>query len=176
MAAMNLRSLAVLCIACCAWAGPAFGQEQASANRATELKERPAADARTLAPIAAETSVRVLSRQGAWTQVESAGQQGWVPVFHLRFRSTVETAPASSGSGLGGLAAMVGIGRKSPEATKTAAFGIRGLTPEDFKNAAPDAAALAKLKSYRVDRASAERFAQEAKLAAVAVPYPREGS
>jgi len=173
---MNLRPLAVLCVACCAWAGGAFAQEQATANRATELKERPAADARTLAPVAADASVKVLSRQGAWTQVETGGQLGWVRAFHLRFRSTVETASSGSGSGLGGLAAMVGLGRKSPEASKTAALGIRGLTPEDFHNASPDAAALAKLKSYRADKASAERFAQEAKLAAVAVPYPREGS
>ena len=173
---MNLRLLAVLCVACCAWAGGALAQEQATANRATELKERPAADARTLAPVAAETSVKVLSRQGAWTQVEAGGQPGWVRAFHLRFRSTVETASSGSGSGLGGLAAMVGIGRKSPEANRTAALGIRGLTPEDFSNASPDAAALAKLKSYRADKASAERFAQEAKLAAVAVPYSRDGS
>lgn len=173
---MNLRRLVVLCAACCAWTANAYAQDQATANRATELKERPAADARTLAPVAAEAAVKVLSRQGAWTQVETGGQQGWVRAFHLRFRSTVETTSSGSGSGLGGLAAMVGIGRKSPEATKTAALGIRGLTPEDFKNAAPDAAALAKLRSYRADKPSAELFAREAKLVAVAVPYPKEGS
>jgi uncharacterized protein YgiM (DUF1202 family) len=174
---MNLRYAALLCLACWAVTGSALAQEQASANRATELKERPAAEARTLAPVAAETTVKVLARQGAWTQVEVGGQQGWVRAFHLRFRSTVETASSGSSSGgLGGLAAMVGIGRKSPEASRTAALGIRGLTPDDFRNASPDAAALRKLQSYRADRASAERFAQEAKLAAVAVPYPKEGS
>ena len=166
----------MLCAACWAWAGGALAQEQATANRATELKERPAADARTLGPVAEEASVKVLSRQGAWTQVEAGGQLGWVRAFHLRFRSTVETASSGSGSGLGGLAAMVGIGRKSPEANRTAALGIRGLTPEDFSNASPDAAALAKLRSYRADKASAERFAQEPKLAAVAGPYAKEGS
>jgi hypothetical protein len=32
------------------------------------------------------------------------------------------------------------------------------------------------MQSYRADKAAAERFAQEAKLASVAVPYTREGS
>jgi hypothetical protein len=119
--------------------------------------------------------VKVLSRQGAWTQVEARGQQGWVRAFHLRFRSaTVETTTSSGG--FGGLAAMMGAGSRPQEPAKVAALGIRGLTPEDFRNASPDPAALAKMQSFRADRSSAERFAREAKLSAVAVPYPKEGT
>jgi hypothetical protein len=167
---MTLRFLAPLLLACLALAGHAFAQEQATTNRATELKDRPEADARTLSPLAADSTVKVLARQGGWTQVESGAQRGWVRAFHLRFQSTVETA--SSGSSLGGLTSALGFGsRKAPETSRVASVGIRGLSAEDFKSASPDPAELKKLQSFRSDKASAERFAKEAKLAAVAVAY-----
>jgi len=170
---MNPRFLAALCAACWAFAGPATAQEGATTNRATELKERPAAEAGTVAPLGADVPVTVLARQGAWTQVEAGGRKGWVRAFHLRFRASVATS-SSSGGALGGLAALVGVGKKAPDTSRTAALGIRGLTPEDFRNASPDAAELAKMQSYRAEKSAAERFAAEAKLAAVAIPYPKE--
>lgn len=170
---MTIRPLFPLVLAALLWAGAAHAQEQASTNRATDLKERPATDARTVAPLPAESPVKVVSRQGGWTQIEAGSQRGWVRAFHLRFRSTVETA--ESGSSLGGLTSVFGFGsRKGPETSKIATIGIRGLTPEDFKNASPDPAALKKLQSFRSDKASAERFAREAKLAPVTVAYSGE--
>ena len=119
-----------------------------------------------------ESAVKVLSRHGAWTQVETGSQRGWVRAFHLRFQSTVETS--SSGSS-GGFTSIFGFGsRKAPETSRVATLGIRGLTPEDFKNASPDPAALKKLQSWRADKASAERFAKEAKLVPVSVAYAGE--
>jgi len=171
---MLTRLLVPLLLAGLSLIGDAFAQEPAVTNRATDLKERPALDARTLAPLAADSPVKVLSRQGAWTQVEAGTQRGWVRAFHLRFQSTVESAP--SGSSLGGLTSMFGFGsRKAPETSKVATLGIRGLTPEDFKNASPDPAALRKLQSWRADKASAERFAREARLVPVSVAYAGEG-
>jgi hypothetical protein len=167
---MILRTILPLLLACLALAGEAFAQEQAFTNRATELKENPAPEARTIASLAAESPLKVLARQGAWTQVEAGGQRGWLRAFHIRFQSTVQTT--SSGSSVGGLTSMLGLGpKKGPETSRVATVGIRGLAPEDFKNAAPDPAALRKLQSYRSDRASAERFAKEAKLNAVRVNY-----
>ena len=155
-------------------AGDAFAQEPATTNRATELKERPAPDSRTLAPLPPDSPVKVLSRQGGWTQVEAGTQRGWVRAFHLRFQSTVET---SSSSAIGGsITSIFGFGsREAPKTSKVATLGIRGLTPEDFKNASPDPAALKKLQSFRSDKAGAERFAKEAKLVPVAVAYTGGG-
>ena len=48
---------------------------------------------------------------------------------------------------------------------------LRGLSPEDLKNASPDTAALAKAQSYRADKPAAERFARDGKLAAVTIEY-----
>lgn len=171
---MLIRILLPLLLAGLSLIGDARAQEQASTNRATDLKERPALDARTLAPLASGASVKVLSRQGAWTQVESGAQRGWVRAFHLRFQSSVETS--SSGNALGGITSIFGFGsRKAPETSRVATLGIRGLTSEDFKNASPDPAALRKLQSFRSDKSSAERFAREAKLVPVAVAYAKEG-
>jgi uncharacterized protein YgiM (DUF1202 family) len=166
---MNFRGLAftmLLALAPAAWA-----QEQAFANRSTELKERGANDARTLTTLAEGTAVKVISRGGAWTQVEAGGQRGWVSVFHLRFPVTVETSASSGGSALSSLTGALGFGRQASQQTTIATTGIRGLSPEDLKNASPDPAALAKMQSYRSDKAAAERFARDGKLAAVSVEH-----
>lgn len=153
----------------------ASAQEQAFANRATELKDRPSFDGRTIASVPDATPVKVVSRQGGWTQVEVGANKGYVRVFHLRFPSTVEQS--SGGGALGGLSSIFGFGgsKRGPESAKVATIGIRGLTPEDFQSASPDPAALRKLQSFRSDKASAERFAKEAKLAPVRIDYANAG-
>jgi hypothetical protein len=170
MARMKLGTLAIaflLVLAPLAW-----GQEQAFTNRSTELKDRGAAEARTVATLPENTSVKVLARGGAWTRVDAAGQNGWVRVFHLRFPAAIEQASSSATGGgfLSGLTSKLGGGSRTGQAT-IATTGIRGLSPEDLKNAAPDAAALAKAQSYRADKPAAERFARDGKLAAVPVDY-----
>lgn len=148
----------------------AAAQEQAFTNRATELKERGAADARTVASLPEGAQVKVLERGGGWTRVESGGQEGWLRVFHLRFPATAQVAAPSSGTGfLQGITGGLGFGREQPKTTTIATTGIRGLSPEDLKNASPDNAALGRMESYRADSAAAERFAREGKLAPVRV-------
>ena len=145
-------------------AAPAIGQEQAFINRATELKDRGAPDARTLASLNENTAVKVLERAGGWTRVEASGQQGWVRVFHLRFPAVAQTA-SSSGGGLSSITGALGFGRETAKGSTVATTGIRGLSPEDLKSANPDTAALARMQSYRADKPAAEQFAREGKLA-----------
>jgi len=57
-----------------------------------------------------------------------------------------------------------------------ATTGIRGLSPDDLKNAAPNNEALAKANSYRSDKPTAERCAREGKLENVKVDYTAGGS
>lgn len=152
------------------FASGAFAQEAAFTNRATELKDRAAADARTVAPLAEGASLKVLERAGGWTRVEAAGQQGWVRVFHLRFPVTAQAG--ESGGVLGNVTSALGFGRERSKGATVATTGVRGLTPEDLKSASPDTAALARLQSYRADKASAERFAREGRLAEVSVDIP----
>lgn len=153
------------------FASCAFAQEAAFTNRATELKERAAADASTVAPLPEGASLKVLERAGGWTRVEAEGRQGWVRVFHLRFPVTAQ-AGTESGGVLGSVTSALGFGRDHTKGATVATTGIRGLSPEDLRNASPDAAALARLQSYRADKASAEHFAREGRLAVVSVDLP----
>lgn len=70
---------------------------------------------------------------------------------------------------------MLGFGRPKSQDAKIATIGIRGLSQEDLQNATPNPEAVRRLQSYRADRASAERLAQEAKLAAASIRYVDEG-
>lgn len=161
---MNLGTLA-LCLFL-GLSGAALAQEQAFTNRSTDLKASP--DGNAVKTLGENTEVKVLQRSGGWTKVDAGGQQGWVRVFHLRFPAVAES---TSGSGLSSLSSALGFGRQKSQTTTIATTGIRGLSPEDLKNAAPDAAALSKAQSYRSDKPTAERFAREGKLNAVKVDY-----
>jgi hypothetical protein len=164
--------LALLAVALLLASPVTLAQEQAFTSRATELKDKAAADARTVASLAEGASVKVLERgAGGWTRIDAGGQQGWVRVFHLRFPAVAQTSTESSG-GLGTLTSALGIGRDRSRVATTSNVGIRGLSPEDLKNASPDNAALAKMQSYRSDKPAAERFARDGKLADVAVDLP----
>jgi hypothetical protein len=160
---------AALAIVLVTLASAAGAQEQAFTNRSTELKDRGASDARTLATLPENTSVKVLARGGGWTRVEASGQAGWLNVFHLRFPATADTS--SSGGFGSGVGSFFSGGRNTSQKATIATTGIRGLSPEDIKNASPDPAALAKVQSYRADKPAAERFAREGKLAAVSIDY-----
>jgi hypothetical protein len=162
---MSARTvLVVFLLALAPWAA---AQEQAFTNRATDLKERAAAEASTLRNLPENTAVKVLQRSGGWTRVDAGGQQGWVRVFHLRFPASAEAG--SSGGALSGLGSALGFGRQRSQTTTIATTGIRGLSQEDLKNAAPDAAELQRMQSFRADQPSAERFAREGRLAATDV-------
>jgi uncharacterized protein YgiM (DUF1202 family) len=164
---MSLRSvLAALTLSALSWG--AFAQEQAFTNRSTELREQGSADARALATLPENTAVKVIARGGGWTRVEAAGQSGWVRVFHLRYPAVAQVA--SSGSALTSLGSALGFGKGSQKAN-TGTIGVRGLDKDKVQSASPDAEALRKLQSFRVDRASAERFARDGKLTAVSVDY-----
>jgi hypothetical protein len=169
------RALAALLGA--ALAAAAWADEQAFTNRSTELKERALADARTVATLPENSSVKVLARSGAWTQVEASGQKGWVRVFHLSFPATVETSSSSSSGGamLSGLTGALGFGKPAAKEARLASTGVRGLTPEDLKNANPDPEALRKMQSYSADKPSAEGFAREARLASNTIDYSEGG-
>lgn len=164
----------LLALAFAAAALGAAAQEQAFTNRATELRDRPASDARVVAPLADGTAVKVLSRSSGWTQVQAPSGTGWVRVFHLRFPATVESSGASGGA-LGGLSSMLGFGRPRTQEAKIATIGIRGLSQEDLQNANPNPEAVRRMQSFRADKPTAERFAREAKLASTQVAYVDEG-
>lgn len=167
-----MKSALSLLVMLLALAAPAFAQEQAFTNRSTELKDKAAADARTVATLPENTAVKVIGRGGAWTNVDASGQAGWVRAFHLRFPVVIEKGGSSSNP-LSGISSMFGGGRQ--EKATIATTGIRGLTPDDLKSSSPNNEALAKANSYRSDKPTAERFAREGKLENTKVDYTEGG-
>jgi hypothetical protein len=150
----------------------AAAQERAFTNRSTDLRERGDAGARSLATLPESTPVKVLARGGAWTRVEASGQSGYVGAFHLRFPATAEAASSSSGSDVLSSIGSAFTGKRSNQKTALATTGVRGLSKEELQNSNPDPEQLRRLQSYRADRAAAERFARDGKLAAVQVDAP----
>lgn len=172
---MKLRAALILVLGLLAL--PAAAQGQAFTNRATDLKDQASAESRTLASLPENAEVKVLARGGGWTRIEAGGKAGWVRAFHLRFPTVTSTESSGSGGGfLSGLSSALGGGRQRSQSATIATTGVRGLSPEDLKNASPDGEALRRMQSYRADRSGAERFAREARLAAVAVDSPDETS
>jgi uncharacterized protein YgiM (DUF1202 family) len=167
---MKIKYLLVAALACASLIGDIAAQEQAFTNRSTELRDRPGFEGKVVDSLKEGLQVKVLQRQGGWTRVDVNQKQGWVRVFHLRFPSTVETS--SGGGALTGITSAFGFGnRNQPQTSRVATIGIRGLSEEELKNASPNPDAVRKLQSFRVDKATAERFAKEAKLNAQQVAY-----
>lgn len=128
----------------------------ATVVRATELKDKPITDARTLKKLAARTAVTVIQRQGGWLQVNAQGQQGWVRLLH------VSTQPSNAGGGTAKdieAAKRLATGRAGG-GNIVATSGIRGLNEEQLRLAAPDPAALAKLDGYAATDAQAADYAR----------------
>ena len=153
-------------------AGISYAQ-QAFTNRATDLKEQGSDQARTIASLQENTEVKVLQRGGGWTRVEAGGKSGWVKVFHLRFPATA-AAESSGGGFLSGLSSVIG-GRPRTQQAGIQTVGVRGLSPEELKNASPDGEALKRMQSFAADKGSAQRFAREGRLAEVKVDYNEGG-
>ncbi len=137
--------------------------------RATELKDKPFVDAKTIKKLAPQTSVAVLDRQGGWLQVNAGGQVGWVRLLH------VSTQPPGRGGSAREIesAAKIATGRAG-SGNIVATSGIRGLNEEQLKNAKPAPEELTKLESYGVSPEQAKDYARKHKLEARKIDYPPE--
>jgi hypothetical protein len=145
--------------------------ESAVTTRATELQASAKADAATLATLPENTKVNVLGRQGAWSQVKADDKNGWIRLMHLKFDTTgAPGAQASGGSNpMGAMASLLTGGRTSNSAATTT--GIKGLTADQVKNAAPNQAEFKKMQGYSATKGAAQSFSQRSKLSAAQVEY-----
>jgi hypothetical protein len=141
--------------------------ESAVTTRATELQAKAQADAATLATLPQNTKVDVLGRQGAWSQVKAEDKNGWVRLLHLKFDST--GGQTSGANSFGAVAGLLTSGRTSNNAATTT--GIKGLTAEQVKNAAPNTVEFKKMQSYSANKGAGQSFSQRSKLTAATVEY-----
>jgi hypothetical protein len=168
-----MRTSLLIVLMLLGFAGPAAAQTPAFTNRATDLKADGSDQANVVARLNENTEVKVLARAGGWTRVDAGGKVGFVRAFHLRFPA-VATTDSGGGGFLSGLSSAIG-GRPKSQQAGIQTVGVRGLSPEELKNANPDGEALKRMQSYRSDNPGAERFAREGKLAEQRVDYNEGG-
>jgi len=142
--------------------------EAATVVRATDLKQSPATDAATLAPLAENATVQTLERKGGWTRVKTeAGAEGWVRMLTLRYAGGSEAK-----SGDSGIVQLLNVARTGTSGTQVTT-GVRGLDAELLANARPNAAELDKLQRYAAPEEAAAQFAARGPLQAQRVAYPK---
>ncbi len=136
--------------------------------RATELKDKPVANARTLKQLAAKSAVTIVDRQGGWLRVTAQGQQGWVRLLH------VSTQPAGASGKTNDLEAAKRIATgRAGGGNIVATSGIRGLNEEQLRTAAANPEELKRLDGYAATEAQATDYARRHGLAARRVAFPK---
>lgn len=144
----------------------AMAAETGSLMRPAELKQKPFIDAAKVADLAAAAPLEIVARQGAWMQVKTGGQTGWVKMLNVRTGSG-EAKPANAAGGF--LSAVSAF--KTGSSGTTVTTGVKGLSEEDLQNAQPNKEQLQKLGTYAVSAADAEKFARAAKLQSNKIDY-----
>ena len=155
---------------------PALAQtDTVMVKKATELREAPGENARSLAPLPVQTPVtRLGPRQGPWIEIRTAqGSSGWVHMFDVGTSAPAPTGNSATGA-LRGLTSFFGRGTAAPAATTaTATIGIRGLGAEDITNAQPNPEAVTRAEGLRQNAVQARQFGAGAALVALAIePLP----
>lgn len=144
--------------------------EPATVIRATEMKQQPASDAATVAPLAENAKVQALERKGGWTRVKAeGGAEGWVRMLALRYAGAGDAKQGDSG-----IAQLLNVARSGTSGAQVTT-GVRGLDADQLANAKPNAAELKRLESFSTSRDRAADFAQQGRLNAQRVDYPKEG-
>lgn len=142
--------------------------EPATLVRATELKSEPATDAARVADLAADAPVDAGERRGGWIRVRTpAGAEGWVKLLALRYGG-----PGAARRGDTGLAQALSVARTGTSGTQVTT-GVRGLDEEQIRTAQPNAAELKRLQGYAESKTASSRFAENGKLQAQRVEYPK---
>jgi len=122
-------------------------------KRATELREAPGENSRSLAALAVRTPLaRSGARQGAWIQVRTTEDaSGWVHMFDVGSAASAEALSAGANT-LRGFTSFFNRGSVQGGAT-TATFtvGIRGLGAEDLARSQPNMAAVTQADALRPD-------------------------
>jgi hypothetical protein len=126
---------------------PALGADGGYAAKATELLERPAAQAKAVMQLAKRQPVQIVGRDGSWAKAKAGTATGWVRLADLRLNAASSKAPAP---------------RQANGGNKDT--GIRGFSEEELLVGAPNQAESERLKRVGVSVRDAVNFARVANL------------
>ena len=140
--------------------------EEGTLLKAEELRQKPFKDARVLASVARGARVDIVKKEGAWVQVDSGGQRGWVRLLSVRRGEASRTGTRAEASSLSRMATgRAGTGKV------VATTGIRGLSEGDLQQARFSEDEVKRLETLGVSRADAQKFARQGRLEARSIAY-----
>lgn len=144
---------------------PAIGiaAELGTALKTDTLRVEPFSDAKTSGTIAKNETVEILNKKGAWLQIKTQQNTGWVRIFSVKRGSASNTNQAKG-------VYDVASGRASTGKV-ISTTGIRGLSAEELKAAKFNEEEMKKLESYAVSADDSQQFAKAGGLKAVPFAY-----
>jgi hypothetical protein len=158
-----MRQFLLPLLAAASLAAAALAQaEPAVTIKQVDLKQNPAADAKSLLTVPAQTSVDLVKREGAWVQLKSGKVTGWAKLFDIRLPGAGTTA--AKGGGTSGIAQTLNLAAGNRGASVTT--GVRGLDAEMLSKATPNPQEFNLLLSFASTKAQALAFAKAGKLEA----------
>ena len=158
-----LEQLMVALAAVLAFATPVAAQ-QVTLERDSVLYAEPRLDASQVAQLKQGASGEVVGKQGAWLNLKTPTDSGWLFSFNVRFQGQ----KAEGGDGGSGIGRVFGPRRN---VSVTSAMGIRGLDEQDLKQASFSSDQIKLLDDYAASRQAAEDGARATGLAPVKVDY-----
>ena len=139
----------------------ALAGDAGTAIKMDSLRAEPFADAKTVGSLNKNDSVEILTKKGAWLQVKSKKNTGWVRLLSVKRGGT----SASSSSVADIASGRTGTGKV------VSTTGIRGLSAEELKAAKFNEEEMKKMESYQASTSDAQSFATAGGLSANKMAY-----
>ena len=141
----------------------ALAGDAGTAIKIDNLRAEPFADAKTIGNLNKNDSVEILSKKGAWLQVKSKKNTGWVRLLSIKRGS-------ANSNGSGSSVADIASGRTGTGKV-VSTTGIRGLSAEELKAAKFNEDEMKKMESYQTSNSDAQSFATAGGLSANKMAY-----
>lgn len=129
-----------------------------------QIRAEPYSDAKITGNISRSQQVNILSRKGAWLNVQTPKAKGWVRLLSVKRGS-------ATGSGTSASDVLDLASGRSGTGKVVATTGVRGLNEEDLKTAKFDESQVKALESHTQSSSQARTFARAGELKAVKFEY-----
>ncbi|MGB7815458.1 MAG: SH3 domain-containing protein [Methylotenera sp.] len=141
----------------------ALSGEAGTALKADTIRAEPFADAKTVGNFNKGDSVDILSKKGAWLQVKTKKNTGWVRIL------SVKRGSVSGGNSAKGVLDVASGRAGTGQVVSTT--GIRGLSAEELKAAKFNEEEMKKMESHTLSASDGQSFASAGGLSAIKMAY-----
>lgn len=159
--------LSLLCLLTAAISWPLFAAESGTVLKTDQLRADAFNDAAVVGSVNKNDAVEILNKKGAWLQIKTSKQSGWVRLLTVKRNG-------SGGSDVAG-AVNVATGRNGTGKV-VSTTGIRGLSAEELKTAKFNEAETKKMESFAVTAVDAKAYASSGGLSSRSYAYFSTGA